>query len=131
MSWKPIIRAEEKLKNKVLIRCYDSSVGIYIPIATRKMIGIKQDCFCIVNYWKSETESDNRHKLFIQFMDDEQKTSRRLYHGKINLPLGIIRKHMPSVNGAKGKYEVPVITDKGNVLIDMRDLHNDDEHTAS
>lgn len=124
MSWKPIVKEEERLKGKVIIRQYGSSIGLYVPVSTRKLLKIDFNCHCIVNQWQSKIESDNKHKLYIQFMDKKQEHSRRLYRGKVNLPIKMMRKYLPEVDGSYGRIEIPLITDNGGILLDLRDLKN-------
>lgn len=122
MSWQPIIKEEERLRGKVIVRQYGSSVGLYVPVSTRKMLKIGFNCHCIVNQWQSKTESDNKHKLFIQFMEKEREHSRRLYRGKVNLPIKMMRKYLSEVNDSYRRIEIPIITDNGGILLDLRDL---------
>jgi len=125
MSWKAIKKEYEELEGKIVFRETYSEARIYIPAGTRRRAKITGDCYCRINRWESKGSSENHHKLFIQFFKKEHQDCRRVHHGSFVISKKIAKEYTKNMKIPK-RIVIPVVTDKCNMLLDLRDLQKEE-----
>ena len=115
MAWKIIERnnGAKKRKGIVLKRCKDGNgVYGYIGGETGRRIDLKHRGFCDL--------LRNDSKIMIQFVDEPGENSRSLRGRTFSLPSAVMDEYWPE--GVIGKKEIMPTVDKGNLIIDLKDL---------
>ncbi|KKN72835.1 hypothetical protein LCGC14_0406900 [marine sediment metagenome] len=123
MSWQPILKQNEYLDKQLTVKIRRKSLTLYIPSKIMKKIGIKfNGYFCLPHRWISNIESENRHKMLLQFSNKPIDHSRKIFGGAVSIPRMKVKEYLPEQNNIT--FHIHALCENGNVLIDLRDIRN-------